>query len=229
MAADLHGLLAGLGIERAHLVGFSFGGTVALHCAVLYPSQVASLVLAEPWIAALRPLVGDLRDWPHLEATQAGLKERGLSIPVDKWLDMEYIAREALHAPVRTGLRQGMARNSRRIQQLSDRTSALKEVLVEAGLTMHRIAEVRQPTMAVYGEMSPFLQIARQLRETMPSCRVAVLKDVGHMIPLLKPDLFVTSVTEFLHGLDGAGASTPSGGARRSAPDADPGSGRGIR
>lgn len=43
---DLLRLLDHLKIERAHLVGHSFGGATALDFALLYPDRVASLVLA---------------------------------------------------------------------------------------------------------------------------------------------------------------------------------------
>ena len=206
MATDLDRLLDSLGIERAHLVGGSFGATVALHCAVLYPGRAASLVLAEPWFSALRSSA-IFENWRHLEAAKAALGERGLTIPEDKWDDLEYISRAALRIPIRSGLRRGTERNSRRMQRLLDSTSALKEALEVADLTMERIAEIRQPTLAVYGETSPFLQIAWQLQEKIQSCRIVVLKDVGHMFPLLKPELFVASFIEFLRQLAGSGTS----------------------
>lgn len=47
-AADCHAVLDALGIERAHLVGWSHGGTVALQAALDRPGAVASLTLLEP-------------------------------------------------------------------------------------------------------------------------------------------------------------------------------------
>jgi pyruvate dehydrogenase E2 component (dihydrolipoamide acetyltransferase) len=44
-AADLHELLAALGIERVHLVGHSMGGAIACRFALDRPQQVASLTL----------------------------------------------------------------------------------------------------------------------------------------------------------------------------------------
>jgi pyruvate dehydrogenase E2 component (dihydrolipoamide acetyltransferase) len=44
-AADLHGLFAALGIERAHLVGHSMGGAIACRFAMDHPRQAASLTL----------------------------------------------------------------------------------------------------------------------------------------------------------------------------------------
>ena len=47
-AADCAELMRGLGIERAHIVGHSSGGAIALQLALDAPEMVQSLVLLEP-------------------------------------------------------------------------------------------------------------------------------------------------------------------------------------
>ena len=45
-AADLIGVLDGLGLDRAHVVGLSYGGGIAQTAALAYPDRFESLVLA---------------------------------------------------------------------------------------------------------------------------------------------------------------------------------------
>lgn len=45
MARDTTGLMRALGIERAHVVGMSLGGRIALDLALAYPGRVRSLIL----------------------------------------------------------------------------------------------------------------------------------------------------------------------------------------
>ena len=63
-ARDLIGLLDVLGIDRARLVGHSFGAVIAVHAAVIAPERVEALVLSDPYFPALRHLE-DVSRWGH--------------------------------------------------------------------------------------------------------------------------------------------------------------------
>ena len=82
-AAHLRALMRHLGIERAHIVGHSSGGNIALQLALDAPQMVHSLVLMEPAlpVTALGPeRMLATRAWmaPVLEAFRAGDKARAV-------------------------------------------------------------------------------------------------------------------------------------------------------
>ncbi len=55
-AADILGILDSLEVERAHLLGYSMGGRLALYTALAYPQRIERLILesASPGLAAAR-------------------------------------------------------------------------------------------------------------------------------------------------------------------------------
>lgn len=57
LAHNTHALLASLGLTRAHLLGHSMGGMLAIRYALLFPAETASLILVNP--------IG-LEDWQAL-------------------------------------------------------------------------------------------------------------------------------------------------------------------
>ena len=72
-AADARGLLADLGVERAHVVGHSGGGVIATELAQQSPQLVRSLVVLEPAIMP-PPLAATFPEMlaPAMEAYRAG-------------------------------------------------------------------------------------------------------------------------------------------------------------
>jgi pimeloyl-ACP methyl ester carboxylesterase len=65
-----------------------------------------------------------------------------------------------------------------------------------------RVAQVRQPTLILYGSASPPRdhRVAEALRETLPEARVVTLEGQGHRAMATAPDLLAKAVTEFLAG-----------------------------
>ncbi|MFQ6040561.1 MAG: alpha/beta fold hydrolase [Candidatus Poribacteria bacterium] len=196
MAKDLVGLLDHLGIERAHLLGHSFGGVVALHTAALYEARVANLVLADPEIPALRHLC-DVKKWPYWEAWNARLREFGIDVPDEKWDDLDYVLRQSLYIPMAYGMRKGRERKGKRLLRLLDNTTAINDFRELAGLTMDKIRQIPHPTLAIYGELSPFLPACQYLTENMPNCK-SVIVPTGHFHPALEPEEFVKHLKNFL-------------------------------
>jgi pimeloyl-ACP methyl ester carboxylesterase len=83
-AADCQALLAALRIERAHVVGLSYSGAVALQLAVDAPDRVRSLVLIEPPPVHI-PSAGEFRQ--SNEELLTIRRSRGTTAALDEFLE----------------------------------------------------------------------------------------------------------------------------------------------
>ena len=78
-AGDPSPCMDALGIERAMLVGHSFGGVIATHAAALYPDRIEAVVLSDPYFPALRHLE-DLSRWGHWQNFREEAADAGVTL-----------------------------------------------------------------------------------------------------------------------------------------------------
>ena len=187
-AGDVLDVLDALGIERAILVGASFGGRVALDLAATEPSRVAGLVLAcaglpdHEWSEELRAF-GARED----EAIEAGDLDRAAEVNVDFWVPA---ASESVRAAIREQQRNALA-----LQVGSDD----EEVLLTDDLPS-RLASVDVPALVLVGESdyADFHAIAERLGAELPNARRSTVPGAGHLPSLEHPDAFDAVVLPFL-------------------------------
>ncbi|MGH3901885.1 MAG: alpha/beta fold hydrolase [Pseudonocardiaceae bacterium] len=159
--ADLAALLDALGIDGpVHLVGNSYGGTVALSFAAAHPNRVASMVLIEAHFS----VVG----W----AEQVAAEQSRLEI---------VLAREDLR-----GWHDQLGRKVTRLAEMADdllnRTTFLADLKTAQPIPMSRVRTLTFPVRAVYGEHSDVVGYARDLDEYLPHCVLTVLAGCGHSV-----------------------------------------------
>jgi pimeloyl-ACP methyl ester carboxylesterase len=158
--ADLGALLTALGIEGpVHLVGNSYGGTVALRFAMTYPDQVASMVLIEAHI----PIPG----WAQQMATTitnigSDLTEGELG---------EWMAQSRKHANL-----------AALGKDLIKHTSFVADLLVTEPIREQDLQAFTHPVRAVYGDQSDVIHHAHLLDALLPRCTLTVLPDVDHSV-----------------------------------------------
>ena len=196
-AHDLRQMLDTLGIERAHVIGHSFGADIALHFSVLYPERLDRLVLVEPAVAALMPL-RMREDWIGWKYWRDKLALGGITVPQEHWYDTEYLVRASVSVPMLFGFRKGRARRAAPLVRLMDTTTAAKDYCDMAGMTADRIEEVRHSTLVLYGEESVFLGTYEYLRDHLPNARCFLLPNSEHFGPIERPELLLQFVREFL-------------------------------
>ncbi len=202
-AADELGLMDALGTRRAKLVGHSFGGVIALHAAVLAPERVGAVVLSDPYFPALRHLE-DVSRWGHWENFRQEARNAGVELSDEHWYDLGKFFDQVLHLDGERLLRFRHAVGLPALNRLLrlGRTTCGDDSKVEAGLTAERIAGMARPTLALYGEFSPFLATARFLAEQLPDCRAAIVPGAKHRAPQENPEGFVRLLEEFLNAAE---------------------------
>lgn len=165
--ADLRALIDALGIdEPVHLVGNSYGGTVALRFALSHPDMTAGLTLIE----AHAPLAG----WGDLMYESLNGVIRGLNDP-EKIADIEA-------APLR------YKRYLRRLRSKSldflDATSVIADLAGTPPMTAEDLRNITCPVLVIYGIDSDVFDHGEALAAHLPDCVYEVLPDLDHRVLL---------------------------------------------
>lgn len=198
-AVDLFALMDELGIRTASLVGHSFGGVIALHAAVTDPERVDAVVLSDPYFPALRHLE-ELSRWGHWQSFREEAREAGVELSVEHWYDLGKFFDQVVHLD---GERLLQFRHAvglpalNRLLRLGGTTCG-DDSKAEAGLTIDLIHGMSRPTLALYGEASPFLATAQYLVENLPDCRSAIVPGAKHRAPEENPEEFLRLIDAFL-------------------------------
>ena len=200
-AADLFAIMDHFGVERARVVGHSFGAVIALHAAVLAPDRFEALVLSDPYFPALRHLE-DLSRWNHWQAFYQQAADAGIELNGEYWYDLGKFFDQVMHLDEQKllMLRQSVGLPAMgRLLRLGNTTCG-DDSKAEAGLTEEKILAVTQPSLAIYGDNSPFLSTARYLADRLADCRGVLIPNAQHRAPEENPPAFLAAVRGFLEG-----------------------------
>lgn len=216
MTGDLLGLLEQTGIERAHLVGHSFGGGVALNAAIRAPERVRSLTLVDVILRMFQPRAR-LADYPRWGELQKTYRDLGVHLRGDEEIDfrlLEMLAggREKSERPDRREAAiylpfeswNGSRRAAKRWQQLLIETSLVEDVTKAPPFDRDDVSALQLPMLAVYGELTYALPSLEGLAAVKPDLETAVIPDVGHFVPALAPQALVDVLSGFLQSCDAA-------------------------
>jgi pimeloyl-ACP methyl ester carboxylesterase len=212
LSRDLQGLLDHLGIGRAHVLAHSFGGVVALDLACREPDRVASLVLADTHISAVRNARASA-GWAHGDTIQAILDAHGIALDTrDPYFGYRLLTvvagMQTQKAPVPPALLELVApllgrpgrRTAAQWLRLMRSNQAASELMGDDGLTLERLQRLRVPTMAMYGSRSPARLTGSELLQVWPHAQFRSIRDGGHFFPTSRVAEVVSSCNRFWSG-----------------------------
>ncbi len=176
LAGDVVALLDHLGVDRAHVLGHSMGGAVALELAVGHPSRVRSVV---PISASVRP------DGMHEDLMDQSRHATSTRMPsAQDFADMqEAYQRLSPHPEHFTQF----------LATLSASNADLK------GWSDEQLASITAPTLLVMGDHD-FVTIdhGALMKRLIPGSHLAVLPNTTHMSATRRPELLLPMLAEFL-------------------------------
>jgi pimeloyl-ACP methyl ester carboxylesterase len=173
---DILRVLDALKIARAHLMGHSFGGGMALDFTLLHPDRVASLMLVSAGPGGFVP--------PDDERKLAGAifaaVKNGDDAIVAAWLAHPMWAESRERPELRAELEQITRRN------LAPFRMAAPPFVPLTPPAMGRLAEIKAPTLVIVGDRdTPGNRMAsEQLAKGIPGARSLVVAGADHGLPL---------------------------------------------
>jgi len=195
MAADATGLLAALGIERAHMLGASMGGMIAQVAAAKHPSRTRSLVSimstsSRPGLPPGKP-----------EAIKATL-ERPATTDRETMVRHYMMLRRTIGSP---GYPESDAEMRRLVERNIDRRYYPAGVgrqylaILASGDRVELLKTVKVPTLVIHGADDPLLpqEGGRDVAALVPGAQLEIYPGMGHDLPTALTPKLVDRIATF--------------------------------
>ena len=198
VADDVIAMLDQLGVERAHLLGYSMGGRLALHLALRHATRFSSLVLE-----SASPGIEDKRERDERrrrdESLARGIEDGGIDAFVEYWESLPlWESQRDLSPGITRAQREGRLRND-----ATGLANSLRGMGAGAQPSVWRdLSEVKLPTLLLAGEYDhKFRAIKESMQRQMTNASLHVIPGAGHNAHLEQPTRFVNGVVSFLQGV----------------------------
>lgn len=195
MANDTVALMEKVGIQSAHVLGYSMGGMVAQEMALNYPEKVNGLILV---------------------ATDCGITQRIKARPEASRLFSQMVALGTAEAKLAAAAclyaKQTFESKTEVIErhnEVSMRFPASPDMMSRQweAITQHdacgRLQNISSPTLTLTGSEDVLIppENAKMMAEKIPDARTMAIDNGGHLFLIEQPQQFNTAVIEFLDGL----------------------------
>jgi pimeloyl-ACP methyl ester carboxylesterase len=192
LAADAASVLDGLGLDRAAVMGASFGGMVAQQLAIAYPQRLGALVLA-----ATGPGEAHLVQRPERSASDA-LLGKGARTPEDAYRIATTVLYSRRFQEARPDFIDQQVRD-RAARPVAARAFQAQLAASRGHDAWDRLPSITAPTLVMHGSEDAVMPLAnaRALAERIPAARLAVFDGAGHLFFHEEPERTAEMVRAF--------------------------------
>jgi 3-oxoadipate enol-lactonase len=186
-------ILKQLGIHRAHFVGTSYGGEVALNIGFRYPEFVKSLVIID-------------------STSEFDMK---MKIEIERWIELCKLkdGYQFFHGIAKSIYgKTFLKKNKKSMEERAIATSKVPDSYFEGQIKLYetfihdvnmtdRLHEIKAPTLVVCGDQDHLkpLKFSKKIHDEILGSELVVLEDCGHVAIFEKPNEIETLMIGFIH------------------------------
>jgi 3-oxoadipate enol-lactonase len=206
MADDVAGLLNGLDIPHAHLLGLSMGGMIGQEFALRHPDRLDRLVLSGVGAAPARSAFDPIRIWSWVRSHDDSGEAFGAQQFV--WLfSSSFLRNDA-------AVKQTLALLASNPTPMTPDAYTRQATAYLQHDVLDRLGGIQVPTLVVGGEQDLLTPpwILQEVATAIPGAELRILRGSGssHLLPLERPAEFNQLVTNFLTDSVGTRKAEPA-------------------
>jgi 3-oxoadipate enol-lactonase len=187
---DLVRVLDFFGAHKAHVVGLSMGGRIALDFAALHPDRLLTLTLCDTHRGFAHFSEEKKQEFVRLrrEPLEQGGTPKDIAVPV---------ARSLCSPRAKPGAFEQLVDSLSRLHK----ESYLKCIEASVRAETHgRLEDIRVPTHVIVGSDDTLTtpEMCREIAEAIPGARLTVIPAAGHLVNIEQPDAFNRAAVGFI-------------------------------
>ncbi len=188
---QLRKVMDAAGLEKAVLVGFSFGGLTLQLFATTYPERVEKLVIMGAVYRRTPEQIAAVAG--RLETAEREGPEAIISAALARWYAPEY---QAAHPEV-------VEATTRRLKNNipHEFLTAYRIFITSDHLVTGKLEQIKVPTLVIAGELDPGSTpaMAETMASEIPDARLCIVPGARHMLPVESADAINQALIDFLN------------------------------
>ena len=194
MAADTIGLMDGLGIKKAHVLGTSMGGMIAQIMAINYPERLYSII-------SMSSTTGNPKLFSGISSEKYFLPVRPMSVPHERNANIEYTV-QGMRELAGSGFTfeeeymRGLAQASYDRCFYSKGVERQLLALMVSGNRRPCLEKLTIPTLVIHGDADPLVPVEGGIdtAKAIPGATLLIVEGMGHDLPMGAWDRIVDGI-----------------------------------